>query len=607
MIQTKSDATPAGLQSRSVLARRRIFVALACLGLYAGMLAWLATLLATGGWSCLRVGLLVAFAVAAPWSILGLCNALLGFWLLHFHADPLSQAAPFACDDENAPPQTRTAVLMTLRNEDAKRAFARLRSIEASIDATGHGKAFDFFVLSDTTDGGVAALEEAEIAAWRRVANDASRLHYRRRIANAGFKAGNIGDFCERWGGDYEFMIPLDADSLMDGQTILNLVRIGEKFPRLGIVQTLVVGAPSRSAFARIFQFGMRQGMRPYTMGATWWAGDCGPFWGHNALVRIAPFAEHCALPTLKDGASILSHDQVEAVLMRRGGFEVRVLPVEGGSFEENPPTLLDFIQRETRWCRGNMQYLQLLAMPNLKPMSRFHLVWAISMFMGAPASAAIIIFAALMPLFEDLRGFPSSSAVALYLLFLAINFAPKLAGFVDIAITPGAMTRHGGAWRFGAGAFVETICFQIIGAANMLNISLLLANLPFGRAIDWGVQARDAHGVSWRAAARALWPQLAFGVAVLGSAALTSPRLALWSLPVTSGYFVAIPFAVASASPKLGEFFCKWRLCATPEERRLPRILRPHYAIPSDRARRRAAAAIGGEIAIEQDFPVAQ
>lgn len=456
MIQTKSEFTPAGLQSRRVLAQRRLFVAIACLALYALLLSWLASILNSGGWSALRVGMLGAFAAAAPWSILGVANALIGFWLLHFHDDPMSQAAPFTGMDEAGPPHRRTAILMTLRNEDARRAFARLRAVKASLDATGQGHAFDYFVLSDSADPGVAAAEEGQIAAWRSETSDAQRLHYRRRSANTGFKAGNIGEFCQCWGALYEFMIPLDADSLMDGQTILRLVRIGEKYPRLGILQTLVVGAPSRSAFARIFQFGMRQGMRAYTMGATWWAGDCGPFWGHNALVRIAPFVAHCALPTLRDGSPILSHDQLEAALMRRGGFEVRILPVECGSFEENPPTLLDFIQREARWCRGNMQYLQLLATPSLASMSRFHLVWAISMFIGAPAWTAIIVLAALIPVVEDMRAFPSTSAAAFYLLFMLLSQMPKLAGYLDVAFAPGGMARYGGAGRFCAGALVR-------------------------------------------------------------------------------------------------------------------------------------------------------
>ncbi len=170
--------------------------------------------------------------------------------------------------------------------------------------------------------------------------------------------------------------------------------------PQIGILQSLVVGMPSSSAFARIFQFGMRHGMRTYTMGQAWWIGDCGPFWGHNALVRIQPFREHCELPDAAGQAAArrpcaVSHDQVEATLMRRAGYEVRVLPDENGSWEENPPTMLDFAKRDVRWCQGNMQYVKLLGLPGLKPMSRFQLVWAILMFLGIPAWTLMIALAA--------------------------------------------------------------------------------------------------------------------------------------------------------------------------------------------------------------------
>jgi membrane glycosyltransferase len=171
--------------------------------------------------------------------------------------------------------------------------------VEASLEATGHGGSFTYFVLSDTSDGRVAAAEEAAVAAWRGRSPSPHHIVYRRRADNRGFKAGNVRDFCETHGRDHDLMLPLDADSLMSGDAILRMVRIMQAHPRLGILQSLVVGAPARSAFTRMFQFGMRQGMRPYTMGSAWWAGDCGPFWGHNALVRIAPFAEHCRLPVL--------------------------------------------------------------------------------------------------------------------------------------------------------------------------------------------------------------------------------------------------------------------------------------------------------------------
>ena len=194
----------------------------------------------------------------------------------------------------------------------------------------------------------------------------------------------------------------------------------------------------------------MRHGMRSYTMGQAWWVGDCGPFWGHNALVRIKPFHEQCDLPILPGkpplGGHVLSHDQVEATLMRRAGYEVRVLPEERGSWEENPPTMLEFARRDVRWCQGNMQYLKLLNLPGLYPMSRFQLVWAILMFIGIPAWTLMI---ALLPVAAwQARGiddFPVNLAIGLYVTFFTMYLMPKIAGLADAVLTRGGVARYGG------------------------------------------------------------------------------------------------------------------------------------------------------------------
>jgi membrane glycosyltransferase len=586
-----SPTTPAGLQNVKDLARRRRFVACLNLFVYVALLYWLASILGAGGLSPLRLGVIFAFAVAAPWSVLGVCNAAIGFWLLHGRREGLTLATPFAsADDRKSPISSRVAMLLTLRNEDAARAFARLRAMKASLDETGEGAAFDWFVLSDTNDSLVASREETAFAAWRAAEDveDAPRLHYRRRDDNRGYKAGNIRDFCDRWGGAYDFMIPLDADSLMDGETVLRLVRIGEAHPRIGILQSLVVGAPSRSAFARIFQFGMRHGMRSYTMGATWWAGDCGPYWGHNALLRIAPFARCCVLPKLDDDRHILSHDQIEAVLMRAAGYEVRVLPVESGSYEENPPTLLDFARRDLRWCEGNLQYVRLLGLPGLLPMSRFQLVWAISMFVGAPAWTALVALGALIPVFEDTSAFPAGSAAALYLLFLLFFLAPKLLGFADVLLSPGGLARYGGGSRFLAAAAIEIVSSFIIGAVTTLNTTMFLLS---GRKIGWDAQARDAHGLAFREAFHALRAHLAFGVALFALGGAFASNLLLWSLPLILGYLAATPFALWTASPALGVWFARHGLCATPEELALPKLIRDAIFLQESSAAERAAA----------------
>ena len=580
----QGSTTPAGLQSMADLRARRRLV----LGLNIGTwfilngAAW--SILGAGGWSLVDVVLAIAFAIATPWTVLGFWNAVIGFWLLHGTDDGFEQVAPFAAaGDADTPITIRTAIFMTLRNEDPARAIARLRIVKQSVDATGHGDRFDYFVLSDTNDPAIAEKEEALAAAFAAEAG-ADRVVYRRRTDNEGFKAGNVREFCERWGMRYELMLPLDADSLMAGRTIVRHVRMMQAYPKLGILQSLVVGMPSSSAFARIFQFGMRQGMRSYTMGQAWWVGDCGPFWGHNALVRIRPFLDHCALPVLPGkpplGGHILSHDQVEATFMRRAGYEVRVLPEEEGSWEENPPTILEFSRRDVRWCQGNMQYLNLFDVKGLLPMSRFQLAWAVMMFVGVPAWTLMIALAPLLALSPVARAtFPSGFAIFVYLLFFVMYLMPKLAGFADVLTTAGGTARYGGTVRFVSAAAIELVFSFLLGALTSFRISVFMIGLVVGRSVVWGGQQRDATALSWREAFDAFWPQMAFGFGVVGLLWLGSPRAAWWSLPLTAGFLVAVPFAVITASPLIGRIFVALKLCGVPEE------FNPPHEIVSARA----------------------
>ncbi|MGQ0456759.1 MAG: glucans biosynthesis glucosyltransferase MdoH [Hyphomicrobium sp.] len=568
-----SLTTPAGLQANATLARRRLCVLTLNLVTWVALLAWAASILAAGGWTALDHALLICAAVGSPWTVLGFWNAVIGLWLRHGRPDGLAETAPFLpAGDRSCPLAVNTAVLMTLRNEDPARAIHRLRVVKASLDQTGEGARFSYFVLSDTDRADVAALEEAGVSAWRGADVDRDRIVYRRRAVNAGFKAGNIRDFCRTHGRAFDLMLPLDADSLMSGAAIVRLARIMQAYPKIGILQSLVVGAPSRSAFARLFQFGMRHGMRAYTMGQAWWVGDCGPFWGHNALVRITPFVEACALPVLPGapplGGAVLSHDQVEATLMRRAGYEVRVMPVEDGSYEDNPPDALEFMRRDIRWCQGNMQYVKLLGLPGLRPISRFQLLWAILMFVGVPAwtfmiaTAPFAAAAAIAP-----PDFPSASAKALYVTFLLMSLSPKLAGLIDAWLTPGEVRRFGGSLRFAANAAMEIVFSFLQGAVTTIHTSLFMLGLLVGKSVVWNGQQRDASGVTWREAATALWPQLMFGAIVCGALLPISVTVLLWSLPLTAGYLLAIPFAVVTADPRVGAVLCRHGLAAIPED----------------------------------------
>jgi membrane glycosyltransferase len=316
----------------------------------------------------------------------------------------------------------------------------------------------------------------------------------------------------------------------------------------------------------------MRHGMRSYTMGQAWWVGDCGPFWGHNAVVRIRPFHQECEMPILPGkpplGGHVMSHDQVEATLMRRAGYEVRVLPQENGSWEENPPTMLEFARRDVRWCQGNMQYIKLVGLPGLYPMSRFQLIWAILMFVGIPAWTLMI---ALLPVAawqaQAIPRFPTGLAIGLYIAFFTMYLMPKIAGLLDVLLTKGGVQRYGGRMRFVAGAAIELVFSFLQGAVSTIRTSIFMVGLMLGKSVIWGGQSRDAQRLSWPVAAEHLWPQTLFGVLVCGSLLFIAPAVLWWSLPLTAGYLLAIPFAVVTADPALGRLLTNLGICGVPED----------------------------------------
>jgi membrane glycosyltransferase len=552
-------------------------------GLTIAGLVWLAVVaLSRGGFGAVDLILVVLFAVTLPWYVIGFWNATIGLLIMRFARDPVAAVTPVAGRVRGDEPITAsTAILLCIRNEPPDRVARLLEPMLAGLAARGVGERFHIYVLSDTSEGAIAAAEDARFAALEEFWRGRVALTYRRRTDNVGFKAGNIGDFCERWGKDHDFAIMLDADSVMTVDLVLKLVRIMQLDPRLGILQSLVIGMPSASAFARIFQFGMRLGMRSYTIGSAWWQGDCGPYWGHNAIVRIAPFMTHCHLPVLTEGAlvkgHVLSHDQVEAVLMRKAGYAVSVLAEEGSSFEQNPPTLVEFIRRDLRWCQGNMQYWHFLKMPGLAPVSRYQLAFAILMFIGSPAWIGMLLIGstavALAPTPADFMRW--DAGIALLLLVLAMWFAPNIATVIDVLTR--AKLRHlfGGGLRFTA-SFVITVIFVILVAPIMwASHTLFLTQLLFGRTVGWGAQARDDHEVPWSLAVRHFWPQTLLGLAPVLLLAIAAPSAIPYALFIAGGPLLSIPLAVATASPALGRALIAAGLDRLPEETMPPPELR--------------------------------
>lgn len=538
--------------------------------------------------------MLAGFVLATPWTVLGFWNAVIGIVLLHGSGKPSRSIYPFYPDGANLLPSrlsTRTALTVFLRNEDPASTFARLDAIWRSLRSTGLGGHFRIFVLSDTSDMRVAHAEEAAFARLSDAMGDSAcpLPVYRRRLDNRGFKAGNIEDFLKESGQEYDFFLPLDSDSVMAGEVIVRLVDAMERHREIGILQTLVVGMPSASGFARMFQFGMRHGMRSFTMGSAWWTADCGPYWGHNALIRTEAFLAHCRLPVLPGrpplGGHILSHDQLEAAFMRRAGYEVRVLPIETRSFEANPPTLIEFARRDLRWCQGNMQYWRFLFEPGLKPVSRFQVLQAILMYLAPPAWIAMT-FAAVW------RGMTSGFAPAYvepgFWLFIAIfilSISPKLAGILDVVLTRGAVRRYGGSLRFALSALIEILASMVMAPIIAVYVSIFLGGLLFRRSVTWSGQNRDTLGVSFSSAARAMFVQTAIGLSFAGAIYRGAGEAGLlWALPFAGGLCVAIPFTMFTASRFLGRWSTRLGLFAIPEESHMPRVL---SRIVPDEARR--------------------
>lgn len=579
MIATQAadrDSDPA--RGWTMAARRRLVLglnAVTVLLLFAAMTRVLAAMGITPG----EMVLLACFALTLPWLSIGLWNSVLGLYLDLRHGAAAAAHVTPALNraQEGAAITARIAILMPLRNEDPDLSVDRLRRLEAEIAQSPWAARFSYHVLSDSDDPGIARKEEACIAAWRRARPDA-HIHYRRRTGNSGYKAGNIAEFLHGPEGESDFFLPLDADSEMRAETVFRLIRVMQASPEIGMLQSLVTGLPSRSFFTRAFQFGMRHGMRSFTLGSAWWQGDCGPNWGHNVLIRTAPFRAHCMLPVLPGrgplSGAILSHDQLEAVLIRRAGYEVRVMAEESGSFEENPPSLVDFIRRELRWMNGNLQYLRLLGWRGLQPVSRIQLVLAILMYVSAPAwMAFVLIGAGLMAVPGQLAMESSAMGLWLFAAILALSLSPKIMGLAQVFGSARRSAAYGGRWRVLLGGLAEILLSMLTSPIVAFALARFAVGLVFGQRIGWNAQQRSRDHLEWREAAAVLWPQTLVGLGLTFWFAAWAPWALILGAPILVALGGAIPIAVLSTLPALGRWSMRLGLFDIPEDRapRLP------------------------------------
>jgi membrane glycosyltransferase len=578
-----------------IVGRRALFAVLV-VSTVAVLLALAAFALSPGGFGIADALLLLLLLLTMPWSVIGFWNAAIGFCIMRFARDPVATVLPsVAALRPDEPITASTAITIFVRNESPDRVIRNLDAMMREIDAASAAGSFHLYILSDTSHDDIGALEDSGFAALAAKWRERLPVIYRRRAVNTGFKAGNFWDFCERWGGQHQFAVTLDTDSFMTAAAIMRMVRVIQADPKLGILQGLVVGLPSTSAFARIFQFGMRLGMRSWTIGSAWWQADCGPYWGHNAIIRIAPFVAHCHIPKLPEGGvlggHVLSHDQIEAALMRRAGYHVRVLPEENLGWEENPPTLIEYIRRDQRWCQGTLQYGHFLFMPGMKLVSRFQLAFAMLMFLGSPAWIGLLVVGtlalAVSPTAADF--IRPDAGHALLAIVLVMWFAPKIATVIDVLTRSELRRAFGGAARFLISVAVETAFFILLSPIMWTCHTLFLAGLPFGRVIGWIGQVRDDHTVPWSQSLHQLWPHTALGFGSLTLVAVTHPAAFVYTFLLASGPALSIPLAVFTARPALGRLLTRLGIGRLPEETAPPLALAA-LALPAVSAAARSA-----------------
>jgi Membrane glycosyltransferase len=542
--------------------------------------------LQVGGVTILEWMVLVLFVLLFAWIAFSFMSALAGFAVLLFRIkDPLGI-------DPDAPLpliESRNAMLLPTYNEDPYQIMARLRAMCESVEQRGYGASFDWFVLSDTTDPSVWIAEEK---CFLRLREDlgTGNVFYRHRPENTARKSGNIEDWIKRFGAAYDHMIVLDADSLMTEDTIVRLVSAMEAHPGVALIQTLPVVVNAKTLFARLQQFSGRLYGPLIAAGIAWWHGTEGNYWGHNAIIRLRAFAQDAGLPDLKGskpfGGHILSHDFVEAALMRRGGWAIRMAPALGGSFEECPPSLLDFAARDRRWCQGNLQHLAVLPARGLHWVSRLHLLMGIGSYLTAPLWLLFLVFGILISLQAQFvrpeyfpKGFslfpkwPAQDPILAAWVFvgtMGLLIVPKILAFILLGTQTRNRKLFGGSLLVFAGLIIETLLSGLIAPVMMVFQSVAVGEILLGRDAGWQVQRRDDGELPRDELMRKYALPTFFGVAMAGSAYAVSASLLLWMAPVIIGLLLCVPIAILSArvSNHNSRLFC------TPEQSAPPLVL---------------------------------
>ncbi|MGH8443680.1 MAG: glucans biosynthesis glucosyltransferase MdoH [Solimonas sp.] len=537
---------------------------------------------------------LCLYAVLFAWISAGFWTAIFGFFVLLTGRDKYSISATAAADTPLTPGRN-TAILVPICNEDVARVFAGLRATYDSVARAGLRDAFDFYILSDS---GKPDARSAEAAAWLhlcRAVDGFGRIFYRRRMHRIKRKSGNIADWCRRWGSKYQYMVILDADSVMSGECLQRLVQLMEANPTAGIIQTAPKAAGRETLYSRIQQFATRVYGPLFTAGLHFWQLGESHYWGHNAIIRVAPFMQHCALGRLPGSGGlsgeILSHDFVEAALMRRAGWSVWIAYDLPGSYEEMPPTLLDELKRDQRWCQGNLQNFKLFFTQGLHPAHRAVFMTGVMAYLSAPlwflylalSTALLFTFMKTEPTYftQPYQLFPSwpewhpEWAIRLFAGTMSLLFLPKVLAAVLLIVRHKVVRPYGGRLRLLASLIAEMLFSALLAPIRMLFHTQYVVSALLGIAVQWKSPPRDDAATPWSQAALRHGGGSLLGLAWLGLVYWLNPSFLWWLLPVAGSLVVAIPLSVWSSRASFGRWAREQRLFLIPEESITPRELR--------------------------------
>ena len=537
------------------------------------------------GIAAVEVLLLAIFSLLFFWIAISFWMACLGAHALWRGGHEIALREPPPLDPAAGPIASRTVLAMPVHNENSAQVFARLQAMLDSLRAAGAIAAFNVFVLSDSTDPDCCAAEET---GWRglRARNGDARIFYRRREHNTGHKSGNIADFCKDWGVLYDYMVVLDADSLMSGATLTRLARLMDANPRAALIQAAPSLIGGESLFARSQQFASWVYGRLTSAALAKLQGPDGNYWGHNAIIRVKPFMENCGLPILSGrpplGGEIMSHDFVEAALLRRAGWELWLLSDVGDSYEASPPSLIDHLKRDRRWCQGNLQHVRLLLARGLKLPSRLHLAIGVMSYLSSPLwLLSIVLFTIHAVQIEyaapvtyvgkyPVLAWPISHTVAfvsLAIAAVAMLYLPKALAVIALLRDRRAAAAYGGAGRLIAGAITESVLSTLLAPITMLSHSWFVFNILIGRIAQWGAQLRGGDGTRFGTASIAFLPHTLIAITAGVLVWRITPGDFWWYLPLLVGPATAIPFAWATSKPAWGAAARRRGLFLVPSE----------------------------------------